>query len=100
MHSTMFLEEFGKLPKFTPIVGDVDLKTKSSLLHIYDYKSNQLFLLDAGAEISVVTPNQEDKNNRTSDLPLVAANGSSITTYGNRRMTLQLVSGNKITGLS
>ena len=97
MHSTVLLEEFGKLPKSTPIVGDVDQKTKSPLPHVYDYKSNQLFLIDTKAEISVVTPNQEDKNSRTSDLPLVAANGSSITTYGNRRMTLQLASGNKIT---
>ena len=79
-----------KLPKSTLIVGDVDHKTKSPLPHIYAYKCNQLCLIDTGAEISVVTPNQEDKNSRTSDLPLVAANGSSITTYSNRRMTLQL----------
>ena len=97
MHSTVLLEELGKLPKSTPIVGDVDQKTKSPFPHVYDYKSNQLFLIDTGAEISVVTPNQEDKNTRTSDRPLVAANGSFITTYGNRRMTLQLDSGNKIT---
>ena len=83
MHSTVLLEEFGKLPKSMPIVRDVDHKTKSPLPHIYDYKFNQLFLIDTGAKISVVTPNQEDKNSRMSDLPLVAANGSSINTYGN-----------------
>ena len=74
MHSTLLLEEYGKLPKSTPIVGYVDYNTKTPLPHIYDYKSNQLFLIDTGAEISVVAHNQEDKNSRTSDLPLVAAN--------------------------
>ena len=68
MHSTLLWKEFGKLPKSTPIVGDVDHNIKSILLHIYDYKSNQLFLIDTGAEISVVT--HEDKKIRIAERPI------------------------------
>ena len=59
----------------------------SQLLHIKDLKSEELFLVDSGAEESIVKPTASEKNVLTSNLSLVTVNGSPVKTYGNRIMT-------------
>lgn len=64
--------------------------TESRRLFIYDPLTKLKFLIDTGADISVVPYSsfkfaQEDTNKR-----LVAANGSAIKTYGNHRIKVNL----------
>ena len=61
----------------------------SPLPHVYDLRSGQNFLVDTGAEISVLKPTLQDKCNATIDRELSAANGSRIATYGNKSMILK-----------
>jgi len=60
----------------------------SQLLHIKDLKSEELFLVDSGAEVSIVKPTAAEKSNSKSDISLISVNGSPIATYGNRIMNL------------
>ena len=60
----------------------------SQLLHIRDLKSGELFLVDSGAEVSIVKPTATEKNVLSPGLNLVSVNGFPISTYGNRIMTL------------
>ncbi|UYV79707.1 hypothetical protein LAZ67_18000364 [Cordylochernes scorpioides] len=57
-------------------------------LFITDRRSAYLFLVDTGAEVSVIPP--PVKNARPSHRQLFAANGSIIHTYGERRLELDL----------
>lgn len=63
---------------------------KSRLFFIRDRVSGHRFLIDTGAEISVVPPSFIDRRQRRLGSPLQAANGSSITTYGLHSLTLDL----------
>ena len=47
-----------------------------------------MFLVDSGAEVSIVKPTATEKNAPSPGLNLVSVNGSPISTYGNRIMTL------------
>jgi len=47
-----------------------------------DLKSDELFLVDSGAEVSIV----KSTDNTKSDMSLISVNGSPIATYGNRIM--------------
>lgn len=80
--------EFGKLiaPPLSAVSGGPN---KVCRLAIRDKYSNLEFLVDTGAEISVVPPRKSDQN-KTSAYKLFAANGSTIKTYGVRHMTLNL----------
>ena len=61
------------------------------LLHVQDSSTGIYFLVDTGAEVSVVLPNQEDfKRHPHPNRSLVAANGSPIDTYGVKRMVLKI----------
>ncbi|UYV70995.1 hypothetical protein LAZ67_8001363 [Cordylochernes scorpioides] len=57
-------------------------------LLITDRRSAYLFLVDTGAEVSVIPPSV--KNARPSHRQLLAANGSIIHTYGERHLELDL----------
>lgn len=61
----------------------------SRRLFIYDKATNIKFLIDSGADISVLPPSQADKQCSQS-LPLFAANGSTIRTYGSKLLKLDL----------
>ena len=74
-------------------MGVVDKPRKSPLLHFYNKHENLYLLIDTGAEISVVKPTIQEKKNQTSDRKLASANGTSITTYGNRIVHLQFDNG-------
>ena len=60
-----------------------------SLLHIRDVLSGNFFLVDTGAEVSIVPPAQPDLS-KPPGLNLIVANGSKIKSFGTRRMTLQI----------
>ncbi|UYV68207.1 hypothetical protein LAZ67_5003385 [Cordylochernes scorpioides] len=55
-------------------------------LFIKDKNSGLQFLIDTGADVSIVPPNEK----RKSDYKLYAANGSEIETYGIKILTLDL----------
>ena len=54
-----------------------------------DRSSSVRFLVDTGAEVSVVPPSRIERQHQQ-DLTLQAANNTSITTYGKRSLTLDL----------
>ena len=60
-----------------------------SLLHVRDTNSGALFLIDTGAEVSIIPPAASDLR-RPPTLNLVAANGSRIRSFGTRQMTLKV----------
>lgn len=61
----------------------------SRLFYITDATSGTPFLVDTGAQVSVVRPRPEDLRS-TSSISLVAANQTPIKTYGERSLTLNL----------
>jgi len=69
----------------------------SNRLFVPDSKSGKSFLIDTGADVSVIPPktiNRNIKANSKSNskwlLLLFAANGTAIHTYGTTRLTLDL----------
>ena len=70
--------------------------TNSRLLHIQDRASGRSFLIDTGAEVSLIPVSPADNRaalSSTYSAPLVAANGTEIKTYGTRCLPLKF--GNK-----
>ena len=57
---------------------------------IQDNNSGLQFLVDTGAQVSVIPATLQDKQQNIQGVPLLAANGTSISTYGKRRMSLKL----------
>ena len=57
---------------------------------ILERESHNRFLVDTGAEVSVLPPTKKDKLRRQQGLDLQAANGTAISTYGQRSLTLNL----------
>ncbi len=60
------------------------------LFYIHDISSNTRFLVDTGAEVSVVPPFHTERSHQPSTFTLQAVNGSKITTFGVRSLTLNL----------
>ena len=65
-------------------------RSTSRLLFLPDANSGRRFLIDTGAEVSVVPPSPNDRNNKQDCSGLRAVNGSSIATFGTRSLTLDL----------
>ena len=61
-------------------------KSCSPLPHIKDKESGLLFLLDSGAEISLVKPLPHEHRNQQASNALVTVNGAPIATFGFRTM--------------
>lgn len=59
-------------------------------LFIFDKSTHMSFLVDTGADISVLPPTITERQNTPSVFNLVAANGTTIRTYGTRKITLSL----------
>lgn len=59
-------------------------------LFVTDKNSNRDFLVDTGADISVIPPTSKEKLNSPCLFNLFAANGSKIKTYGSKSITLNL----------
>jgi len=82
---------YSKCLKTLPIVQvNICRISSSNRLFVPDSKSGKSFLIDTGADVSVIPPktiNRDIKanNNHT----LFAANGTAIHTYGTTRLTLR-----------
>lgn len=62
----------------------------SNRLFVPDVKSGQKFLIDTGAEVSVIPATRMHRLNNNRENPLFAANGTVIETYGVARLTVDL----------
>ena len=60
------------------------------LLHVTDRTNNVTFLVDTGAQISVLPPTHTDRLKKQERCTLSAVNGTAIGTYGTRSLTLDL----------
>ena len=63
---------------------------KSRLLFLTDANSGRRFLIDTGAEVSVIPPCPTDQKIKQDCAGLRAVNGSAIATFGTRSLTLDL----------
>lgn len=61
-----------------------------SRLILHDNISNMRFLIDKGADISVLPSTAFDRQKSVSVFSLLAANGSPIHTYGQKRINVSL----------
>ncbi|XP_058816231.1 uncharacterized protein LOC131679511 [Topomyia yanbarensis] len=59
-------------------------------IHVHDQQSSIRYLIDTGADISVIPPSPREQLNPTKYNQLFAANGSPINTYGTRRLTIDI----------
>ena len=62
----------------------------SRLLFLTDKYSGRRFLVDTGAEVSVIPPSPADRRIKPDCSGLCAVNGSKIATFGTRSLTLDL----------
>ena len=84
------LPDVGKRPGQSLAATSDAGQLHSRLLFLTDATSGYRFLIDTGAEVSVVPPSATDRTNKQDCSGLRAVNGSSITTYGTRSLTLDL----------
>ena len=63
-------------------------RSQSRLFYITDTNSGLRFLVDTGAEVSLLPASISDQNRNQAGLPLQAANNSTISTFGTRSLTL------------
>ena len=64
--------------------------TQSRLFFVTDYANGFRFLVDTGAEISIIPPSRTDRLHRQANQFLQAVNNTSIATFGVRSLTLDL----------
>lgn len=88
MHQALQLQT-GKLTG-PSLLATSDTGPANSRLILYDPFSRTNFLIDTGADVSVLPPTPPDLQKRSSAFSLVAANGSSIPTYGKRLVKVSL----------
>lgn len=73
--------------------GEVD-EIQSSRLFIFDAETKTRYLIDTGADVSIIPPtNNERQHKQRPDekrMQLFAVNGTPIDTYGQRQITLHL----------
>ena len=60
------------------------------LLHVTDRTNNVTFLVDTGAQVSVLPATRTDRLKKQEGRTLSAINGAAIETYGTRSLTLDL----------
>ena len=83
----MHIQEFGKRIDRPSIVSSMPGRN-NDLLYIADKNSGRRFLVDTGAEVSVLPVTGLDTRTVRRGPSLVAANGSAIHTYGKRNVPL------------
>lgn len=86
MDRKLFGDRFGKL---APVVAAAATAGGSRRLFIMDRRTGLRFLIDTGADVSVVPATQQERRHE-SPLLLSAINRSSIKTFGTRPMALDL----------
>ena len=65
-------------------------QTPSRLFYVSDRSSGIRFLVDTGAEVSVIPPTCTDRRNQQGHFSLQAVNNTNIATYGARSLSLDL----------
>ena len=65
-------------------------RSHSCLFYIQDRTSGLRFMLDTGAEVSVLPPSGQSNSSRPTGYDLKEANGSTIATFRTRSLTLDL----------
>ena len=88
MHPTMLT--VGKLPGQSLAATYVTGQPSSRLFYVTDRTTCLRFLVDTGAQVSVIPPSHTERRNHRADLVLQAVNYTSISTYGTRSLTLDL----------
>ena len=88
MQSTLLqgVKRPGQVLAATGIPGQVP----SRLFHVTDRSCGLRFLVDTGAEVSVIPPSRIERKCPPANLTLHAVNNSPIATYGTRSLTLNL----------
>ena len=81
---------FGKRPGWLLMVTSVPSQVPSCLFYITDKATGLRFLVDNGAEVSVIPLSVSNRNHHKSNhtLHLQAINNTSIATYGNRSVQI------------
>ena len=64
-----------------------------ALFYVWDRQSKRNFLIDTGAEVSLLPATRFDRQKGQSAQILLAANGSKITTFGLRAVAIDLPQG-------
>ena len=80
----------GKRPGQSLVATSVTGLISSRLFYITDTSTKLRFLIDTGAEVSIIPPSKYDRLRQPDSLQLQAENNTSITTYGRRSLTLDL----------
>ena len=86
----MHLHTIGKREGRSPVMASAVDNTLNSLLFANDQLTGRAFLIDSGAEVSVLPASVADRKNKVKGSSLSAANGSSISTFGKRSLHFQL----------
>lgn len=81
--------EVFKLDQTSKVAG-VDVPNNTNRLCVYDRDTRERFLVDTGAEISVLAATGSRKMKTSSDYRLYAANNTPIKTYGEKTLKLNL----------
>lgn len=68
----------------------LDSSPSVSRLYITEKSSKRDFLIDTGADISVIPPSSKEKRFAPCQFQLFAANGTQIKTYGSKKVNLDL----------
>ena len=84
------LHTFGKRPGQPLVATSATGPSRSRLFFIKDRMSGEKFLVDTGAEVSVLPPSGLPSSRQPTGYSLQATNHSSIATYGTRSLTLDL----------
>ena len=83
------MQQIGKLQGQALMATGVSGLIPSHLFYIIDSNHNYRFLVDTGAEVSVLPPSPADRKHQDG-FNLLAVNGSGIATFGKRSLTLNL----------
>lgn len=91
MPTTLYQKSIGKRPGQSLVATSATGHTSSRLFYICDRTSKLNFLIDTGAEVSLIPITRYHKHLTSQDgFTLQAANGSIIKTYGRQSLTLNL----------
>ena len=82
--------QLGKRVGQTLAATGVNGLPSSRLLYVSDTHTKIRFLVDTGSEVSVIPPTPADRRRSTDPRTLTAVNNTSIRTYGQRSLTLNL----------
>ena len=90
MHPTLQLHPAVKRPGQPLAATDASGPNICRLLHVTDRTSKLNFLVDTGAEVSIIPPTRSDRLRKRESLTLSAVSGTAIATYGQCSLTLNL----------